>query len=101
MFHMCGTCFSLFVKVLILPQLGSRSFHIDSEIPSDLRRSESSLDAARTSAYATAEFLTSPKLTRRNWVVSESCVEMKILVSAAVLFDGSRSSASSLRSIVL
>src|ERR1700687_1583822 len=28
-------------RFFILPQLGSLSFHIDSEIPSDLRRSES------------------------------------------------------------
>src|ERR1700682_6073562 len=30
-------------RFFILPQLGSRSFHIDSEIPSDLRKSESGL----------------------------------------------------------
>jgi hypothetical protein len=43
-------------KVLIMPQLGSRRFHIDSEIPGDLRRSESrcgSLKANATKGLAT------------------------------------------------
>src|ERR1700682_6469166 len=44
MFHPCEHALACSSRFLILPQLGSRSFHIDSEIPSDLRRSETRLD---------------------------------------------------------